>query len=76
MDGILATAKIFPRILKQENVRPRIPYLWLIDPEARTLEVFQLQGNRWNLINTLKDDDPVREPPFDAITFPLDRLWP
>ena len=54
-----------------------VKHLWLVDPDARTLEVYALQKDRrWTLLNTLKDDDPVAQPPFDAITFPLDRLWP
>jgi Uma2 family endonuclease len=56
--------------------RERVPYLWLVDPDARTLEVYQLQdAGQWLLLATLKDDDPVRQPPFDAISFPLASLW-
>jgi hypothetical protein len=41
------------------------------------LEVYKLDAERrWLLLATLKDDDPVSQPPFDAITFPLDSLWP
>lgn len=56
--------------------RERVPYVWLVDPDARTLEVYQLQdAGQWRLLSTLKDDDPVRQPPFDAIPFPLASLW-
>ena len=56
--------------------RQRIPHLWLVDPDARTLEVYHLQDNgHWLLLETLKDDDPVKQPPFDATTFPLGSLW-
>jgi Uma2 family endonuclease len=52
-----------------------VPHLWLVDPDLRTLEVYVLEGDHWGLIATLKDDDPVRQPPFEAVEFPLDALW-
>ncbi len=56
--------------------REGVPHLWLVDPDARTLEIYHLQANHhWLLLETLKDDDPVKQPPFDAITFPLESLW-
>ena len=53
-----------------------IAHLWLIDPQARTLEAFALQDGSWVLLGALKDDDEARVPPFDAISFPLSALWP
>lgn len=56
--------------------REGVPHLWLVDPDARTLEVYRLQDDgHWLLLATLKDDDPVSQPPFDAIAFPLGTLW-
>ena len=56
--------------------RERVAHLWLVDPDARTLENYRLQDDgHWLLLDTLKDDDPVKQPPFDAITFPLASLW-
>ncbi len=52
-----------------------IPHLWLVDPLARTLEAFALAGGAWTLVAALRDDEAVRVPPFDAITFPLSALW-
>ena len=40
------------------------------------LEAFELREDRWMVPATLADDAPVSQPPFDAITFPLDTLWP
>lgn len=53
-----------------------VPHLWFVDPLARTLEAFALRDGVWALIAALKDDEEVRVPPFDAITFPLSALWP
>lgn len=53
----------------------KVAHAWLVDPLARTLEAFSLREEGWLLIATLKDDDPVSVPPFDAISFPLTDLW-
>jgi len=50
--------------------------LWFVDPDDKTLEVFALREGRWVLLAMLADDAPVSQPPFEAITFPLDALWP
>ena len=54
----------------------RVPYLWHLDPRARTLEVFRLQEQNWLLTHTFVDREEVCAPPFDAITFSLGLLWP
>ncbi len=55
--------------------RHGVPYVWIVDPLARTLEAFELHEGRWLLIATLKDDDAVSVPPFDAVEFSLADLW-
>ena len=56
--------------------REGIGHLWLVDPVDRTLEAFELRRSEWVLTATLKDDDPVCIPPFEAVTFSLGDLWP
>lgn len=46
--------------------RERIPYVWLVDPVLSTLEVLLLEGERWVLHGTYKDDAIVHAPPFEA----------
>lgn len=71
-----ATARTDRALKMPLYAREGIPHLWLVDPDVRMLEVYRLEaGRRWLLLATLKDDDPVSQPPFDAITFPLDSLW-
>jgi Uma2 family endonuclease len=55
--------------------RHGVAHAWLVDPVVRTLEAFSLREDGWLLVATLKDDDPVRVAPFDAITCPLADLW-
>jgi Uma2 family endonuclease len=52
-----------------------VGHCWYVDPNARTLEVFQRQGDKWLLAATFKDADAVAAPPFEAHTFALDLLW-
>jgi Uma2 family endonuclease len=52
-----------------------VRYLWLVDPDARTLEAFAAREDGWLLIAALKDDEEVRVPPFDAVPFGLSALW-
>lgn len=52
-----------------------VEHLWLIDPQARTLEVFRCSDGAWTLISALHDDAEVRLPPFDAVAFSLSGLW-
>lgn len=52
-----------------------VPFLWLIDPAPRTLEVFVLRDGHWLLEQVYQQDEAVRAVPFDAIAFPLAGLW-
>jgi Uma2 family endonuclease len=71
-----------PSTVKKDRViklplyaRYGVAYAWLVDPQARTLEAFELRDQVWALIATLQDDASVRVPPFDAVEFPLNDLW-
>lgn len=52
-----------------------VAHAWLVDPDARTLEVLSLSEGHWRLELALKESDAVCAPPFDAITFSLAALW-
>ena len=56
--------------------RESVKHIWLVDPDARTLENYALQDDgRWLFLATLRDDEVVRQVPFDAIGFDLGVLW-
>jgi len=52
-----------------------VPYCWLVDPTARTLEAFKLQDRQWLMLASFVDEADVAVEPFDAVSFPLDALW-
>jgi Uma2 family endonuclease len=55
--------------------RERVAHLWLVDPIARTLEALVLDGARWSLLGTWRDDAKVRVEPFEAFELELGGLW-
>jgi Uma2 family endonuclease len=56
-------------------LRHGVKHAWLVDPDLKTLEVFESQNGKWVLLTVLEDAAPVSQPPFDAITFDLSSLW-
>ena len=52
-----------------------VAHAWLIDPEARTLEVCALAGAQWTWLATHGGEDRVRAAPFEAIELPLGAIW-
>jgi Uma2 family endonuclease len=53
-----------------------VQHAWLVDPTARTLEVYVLgRGRKWGPATLHRDKARVRVPPFDAIELDLSALW-
>lgn len=57
------------------SARERVAHVWLVDPIARTLEVFRLEGGGWMLVGSGANSDKVRAEPFDAVELELGLLW-
>ena len=53
----------------------KVRHLWLLDPEARTLEVYRLEERGWLLVSSHAGDVSVRAEPFDAVAIDLSLLW-
>ncbi len=67
------------RVRKRElYARCRVPYYWLVDPDARTLEALRLDGatGAWIEIGAYGDAAIARIAPFDAIELEVCRLFP
>lgn len=52
-----------------------IPYAWLIDPMAPTLDAYALEAGEWQEIGRFGDGQQVAIAPFDAVTIDLAGLW-
>jgi Uma2 family endonuclease len=55
--------------------REGVGHLWLVDPIARTLEVYRLEDGRWIVAEVYGGDGAVRAEPFAAIEVVLARWW-
>ena len=71
-----STEKIDRGLKMQIYAREKVGHLWFVDPRKRTLEVFKLVAGVWVPKQVLKHDALVSAQPFDAVPFPLARLWP
>jgi Uma2 family endonuclease len=58
-------------IYAREGVR----HAWLVEPLARTLEVFRLEGGFWVLVAAVEGERCVRAEPFDVVEIDLAALW-
>ena len=58
-------------IYAREGVR----HLWLVEPKKKKLEVFKLAGGVYVPILDLSDDQIAAAEPFEAVPFPLQRIW-
>jgi Uma2 family endonuclease len=52
-----------------------VQWLWLIDPDQHTLEVYRLLEGHWLLEQTAQQHDAVNAPPFSEHRFSLADLW-
>lgn len=75
-EALSASTRVIDLTTKRERYRAHgVGHLWLIDPDTRILEVFELVDRTWSLRLMAKDAEDVSAPPFDAITLDLSALW-
>jgi hypothetical protein len=53
-----------------------VRHLWLVDPRAKSVEVFRLDADTYRIVAVHGDRDVVRVEPFEAIELSLTALWP
>jgi Uma2 family endonuclease len=53
-----------------------VPYLWLVDPDARAVEAFVLRNDRYVLAGGAAGPDPFDLPPFIGLSLVAESLWP
>ena len=68
--GALDRAKKMPHY-----ARAGVGHVWLVDPSARTVEIFHPDAGGWRLAQTFAENAKVRAEPFDAVELDLALLW-
>ena len=56
--------------------RHAVPFYWIVDPAARTLEALRLEGEVWVELGVWGEGDRARIDPFAAIELEVRRLFP
>lgn len=70
------STQVIDRAQKMEiYLRERVGHAWLVDPIARTLEVYRLGDAFWERLAVFHDDAKARAVPFEAFELPLGLLW-
>jgi Uma2 family endonuclease len=52
-----------------------VPYYWIVDSEARTIEAYHLAGDRYELVARLEADQTNALPPFPELTLDPRQIW-
>jgi hypothetical protein len=53
----------------------RVGFAWFVEPLEKLVEVLELDGETYRIVQTAEGDAPARLRPFDAIEFPVAALW-
>lgn len=60
----------------QLYARYSVPYYWMVDFEARSVEAYALAEGSYRLVKRASGKDPVSLPPFPNLSFAPAALWP
>lgn len=64
------------RVIKMPIYAERgVEWLWLVDPDQQTLEVYQRHDGHWLMLHAWQQADEVAAPPFAEHSFTLNDLW-
>ena len=64
------------RVIKMPIYAERgVEWLWLVDPDQQTLEVYQRHDGHWLMLHAWQQADEVAAPPFAEHRFTLNDLW-
>ena len=55
--------------------RRKVAHAWILDPDERSLTIYERESERWVLVKTFVGEEKVRARPFEAIELDLALLW-
>jgi len=71
-----ATTLIDRGTKRQLYARHGVPYYWIVDPEARTIEAYTLSEGSYQLSARAAGRETVSLPPFPDLAFVPASIWP
>jgi Uma2 family endonuclease len=63
-------------VKRQLYARHGVPYYWIVDPAARSIEALVLGPEGYEVAVRATGVDPVSPPPFSDLALVPDDLWP
>ena len=70
-----STARIDRVTKRRVYLELKVPYYWLLDPIAKTLETMKFNGENWLSTGSFGGDDLVRVEPFLELEMDLSLFW-
>jgi len=70
-----STARLDRARKMQIYARAHVARLWLVEPLARTIEVYRLEADRWIVASTHGGSEPFRAEPFEQSELDPGRWW-
>lgn len=52
-----------------------VAWAWIVDPRARSIEVYKSDGGLWTLLRAVLDAELIALEPFESLELPLASLW-
>jgi Uma2 family endonuclease len=71
-----STIQIDRNVKFQLYARHGVPYYWIVDPDAQSIEAYTLTGGAYQLTARLEGPQPVSLPPFPDLALVPASLWP
>jgi Uma2 family endonuclease len=71
-----STGSIDRRRKLQLYARYGVPYYWIVDPPARTIEAQALAHGQYRAAGVLSGTTPASLPPFEGLTLDPGEIWP
>jgi len=70
-----STAKRDRTVKAQLYARLGVPHYWIIDPDARTLDAFELDGTDYRMAATYENGDRFDPAIFNGLSLDLSDIW-
>lgn len=71
-----STAQIDRSVKFQLYARYGVPYYWIADPDARSIEAYRLAEGAYELAGRLAGSEAVSLPPFPDLALAPTSIWP